>query len=30
VQAAARRPQLKLTPPPAEADEIRALYQAAW
>jgi alcohol dehydrogenase class IV len=30
VQAAAERPQLKLTPPPAEPDEIRALYQAAW
>lgn len=30
VEAAARRPQLKLTPPPADADEIRALYRAAW
>ncbi len=30
VQAAAKRPQLKLTPPPADADEIRALYRAAW
>ena len=30
VQAAAERPQLKLTPPPADADEIRALYRAAW
>ena len=30
VQAAAERPQLKLTPPPADAEEIRALYRAAW
>ena len=30
VQAAAERPQLKRTPPPADADEIRALYRAAW
>jgi alcohol dehydrogenase class IV len=30
VQAAAERPQLKLTPPPADAGEIRALYRAAW
>jgi alcohol dehydrogenase class IV len=30
VQAAAERPQLKLTPPPADADEIRALFRAAW
>jgi alcohol dehydrogenase class IV len=30
VQAAAERPQLKVTPPPAEAEEIRALYRAAW
>ena len=30
VEAAAKRPQLELTPPPADADEIRALYQAAW
>ena len=30
VEAAAQRPQLKLTPPPADADEIRALYEAAW
>jgi alcohol dehydrogenase class IV len=30
VEAAAQRPQLKLTPPPADADEIRALYRAAW
>jgi alcohol dehydrogenase class IV len=30
VEAAAKRPQLKLTPPPADADEIRALYRAAW
>jgi alcohol dehydrogenase class IV len=30
VEAAAQRPQLKLTPPPAGADEIRALYRAAW
>src|SRR4051812_26478118 len=29
VQAAAGRPQLKITPPPADADEIRALYRAA-
>jgi len=30
VKAAAERPQLKVTPPPADADEIRALYRAAW
>jgi alcohol dehydrogenase class IV len=30
VEAAVQRPQLKLTPPPADADEIRALYRAAW
>ena len=30
VDAAAQRPQLKLTPPPATADEIRALYREAW
>jgi len=30
VEAAAQRPQLKLTPPPADAEEIRALYRAAW
>jgi alcohol dehydrogenase class IV len=30
VKAAAERPQLKITPPPADADEIRALYRAAW
>jgi alcohol dehydrogenase class IV len=30
VEAAAKRPQLELTPPPADADEIRALYRAAW
>ena len=30
VEAAAKRPQLKLTPPPADAAEIRALYEAAW
>src|SRR3954462_1697625 len=30
VQAAAERPQLKLTPPPADAHEIRALFRAAW
>jgi alcohol dehydrogenase class IV len=30
VDAAAARPQLKITPPPADADEIRALYRAAW
>jgi alcohol dehydrogenase class IV len=30
VQAAAERPQLKVTPPPADEDEIRALYTAAW
>jgi len=30
VEAAAQRPQLALTPPPADADEIRALYRAAW
>src|SRR3954467_8757952 len=30
VRAAAERPQLRVTPPPADADEIRALYRAAW
>jgi len=30
VRAAAERPQLKVTPPPADEDEIRALYEAAW
>jgi alcohol dehydrogenase class IV len=30
VEAAVQRPQLKLTPPPADAEEIRALYEAAW
>jgi alcohol dehydrogenase class IV len=30
VKAAAERPQLKVTPPPADEDEIRALYRAAW
>jgi alcohol dehydrogenase class IV len=30
VKAAAERPQLKVTPPPADADEIRALYRDAW
>jgi alcohol dehydrogenase class IV len=30
VEAAAQRPQLALTPPPADRDEIRALYEAAW
>ena len=30
VQAAAQRPQLELTPPAADADEIRALYREAW
>jgi alcohol dehydrogenase class IV len=30
VEAAAKRPQLRLTPPAADADEIRALYRAAW
>jgi alcohol dehydrogenase class IV len=30
VEAAMQRPQLALTPPPADADEIRALYRAAW
>jgi alcohol dehydrogenase class IV len=29
-RAAAERPQLRITPPPADADEIRALYRAAW
>ena len=28
--AAAQRPQLKLTPPPADAAELLALYEAAW
>jgi alcohol dehydrogenase class IV len=28
--AAARRPELALTPPPADLDELRALYRAAW
>jgi alcohol dehydrogenase class IV len=30
VNAAAERPQLKVTPPSADADEIRALYRDAW
>ena len=30
VRAAAERPQLKVTPPAADEDEIRALYEAAW
>src|SRR3954469_9836982 len=30
VRAAADLPQLKVTPPPADEDEIRALYEAAW
>jgi alcohol dehydrogenase class IV len=30
VKAAAERPQLKVTPPPADEEEIRALYRAAW
>jgi alcohol dehydrogenase class IV len=30
VAAAAKRPQLALTPPPADVNEIRALYLAAW
>jgi alcohol dehydrogenase class IV len=30
VKAAAQRPQLKVTPPPADEEEIRALYRAAW
>jgi alcohol dehydrogenase class IV len=30
VEAAVRRPQLAITPPPADADEIRALYRQAW
>jgi alcohol dehydrogenase class IV len=30
VEAAAKRPQLRVTPPAADADEIRALYRAAW
>jgi alcohol dehydrogenase class IV len=30
VEAAAQRPQLALTPPPADADEIRSLYRDAW
>jgi alcohol dehydrogenase class IV len=30
VEAAAERPQLALTPPPADRDEIRELYRAAW
>jgi alcohol dehydrogenase class IV len=30
VEQAAKRPQLALTPPPADEDEIRALYRAAW
>jgi alcohol dehydrogenase class IV len=28
--AAAQRPELQLTPPPAELDELRAIYEAAW
>ena len=30
VEAVLQRPQLKLTPPPPDADEVRALYRAAW
>jgi alcohol dehydrogenase class IV len=30
VKAAAERPQLKVTPPPADEAEIRDLYRAAW
>jgi alcohol dehydrogenase class IV len=30
VRAAAERPQLRVTPPPADEDEIRALYREAW
>jgi alcohol dehydrogenase class IV len=30
VRAAAERPQLKVTPPPPDEAEIRALYRAAW
>jgi alcohol dehydrogenase class IV len=30
VEAAAHRPQLALTPPPADAAEIRSLYREAW
>ena len=30
VRAAVRRPDLATTPPSADADEIRALYRAAW
>jgi len=29
-RAASERPELALTPPPADVDEIRALYLAAW
>ena len=29
-RAAAERPELQLTPPPAEVDELRALYTEAW
>lgn len=29
-RAAAERPQLRVTPPPADEDEIRALYRSAW
>jgi alcohol dehydrogenase class IV len=30
VDAVLQRPQLELTPPPPDADEVRALYGAAW
>jgi alcohol dehydrogenase class IV len=30
VEAAVRRPQLAITPPPADAGEIRELYRQAW
>jgi alcohol dehydrogenase class IV len=30
VQAAAQRPELHLTPPPAELEELRAIYAEAW
>jgi alcohol dehydrogenase class IV len=30
VEHASQRPELAMTPPPADADEIRALYQAAY
>jgi alcohol dehydrogenase class IV len=28
--AAAQRPELQLTPPPADAAELRGLYREAW